>query len=404
MKLFEDLIVASKVELQDGDNIFVVEDDLMKHFYQMYNLTHRKMLEYPALSDLIENHIVENVADLPGKKRQLTTVFGEKYAYIPNVSVDGIPLTGEFDHILPSGVKVHMISLDGILLVNEEDLKTFASRMNKGEDLESTPIISSQSSPNIKLPELQYGELSVEGKTDHKNEDRIHTIDFATSKIHIIMDGHGGEEVVNYLMNDINRFAKLNNLVDPQKKRTFTKSDARELFADIDKDLTGFINEGSTCVIAVHNIMTKEVYFINLGDSRAIWKIGGGTNTSSEINYTKDQKPGDPLEKMRIEKLGGNVINAGVPRIDGKLAVSGGFGDYDLKPFVRNDPDIYGPYILSAGSFYVLATDGLWDVMKNEEVAKIVQNNSAPDAAYLLVRTAQNRKSTDDITVLVVKV
>lgn len=400
VKLFWDLVIRSGVKLQVDDNIFVVEDELMENFYQMYNLTHRKMLEYPGLQDLIENHIVESISELPGKKNKLKTVFGTEYVYVPNVSVDEISLTGESDKFLTSGTKVHMIMLDGILLVDENKLKKFAVAPVTELNFELTPMISSQKSSNIALPILEYGEITEKGKNKHQNEDRFHTIDFANIKIHIVMDGHGGNEVVNYLMKNINEFAPLHQLVDPDKKSSFTKEDAKNLFVNIDKKLSGFINIGSTCVIAVHNIITKEAYFINLGDSRALWRIEG----NQDIQSTKDQKPGDFSEKARIEKLGGNVINVGVPRINGKLAVSGSFGDYDLKPFVRNDPDVYGPYTLPVGSCYVLASDGLWDVMENQEVIKIIYDNNASDAAYLLVRIAQNRQSSDDITVFVVKV
>lgn len=404
IKLFWNLVIESKVKLQDGDNIFVVEDELMENFYEMYNLTHLKMLKYPGLTDIIENHIVESISDLPGKNSELKTVFGTKYDYVPNISVDGIELTKEFDIIFKTKIKLHAIMLDGILLTDENKLKNFSSELNEKTSnftLDLTPAIpNTKSSNNIILPILSYGEITEKGKNKQHNEDRFHTIDFAKIKIHIVMDGHGGEEVVNYLMKNINEFASLHQLVDSERKSSFTKEDAIKLFVNIDKSLSGFINVGSTCVIAVHNLITKEVYFINLGDSRALWKIEGNIN----IYHTKDQKPGNPEEKSRIEKLGGNVTIAGVPRINGKLAVSGSFGDYDLKPFVRNNPDVYGPYTLQSGSYYVLASDGLWDVLENQEVAKIIENNSAADAAYLLVRIAQNRKSLDDITVFVVKV
>ena len=43
---------------------------------------------------------------------------------------------------------------------------------------------------------------------------------------------------------------------------------------------------------------------------------------------TTEDKCTDGKEKIRIEKLGGQIID---DRLDGKLAISRSFGDYDLK-------------------------------------------------------------------------
>jgi len=53
--------------------------------------------------------------------------------------------------------------------------------------------------------------------------------------------------------------------------------------------------------------------------------------------------------------------------------VSRAIGDINLKPYVSCDPEFIEKEIVEREDEYVLlASDGLWDVMNNEEVAKFV--------------------------------
>jgi len=54
-------------------------------------------------------------------------------------------------------------------------------------------------------------------------------------------------------------------------------------------------------------------------------------------------------------------------------------------------------------NFIILACDGLWDEVTDEEAVEVVKTCSTPhDAAQLLATTALNRFSTDNITVVVI--
>jgi serine/threonine protein phosphatase PrpC len=66
------------------------------------------------------------------------------------------------------------------------------------------------------------------------------------------------------------------------------------------------------------------------------------------------------------------VIFWGRWRVEGVLAVSRAIGDISLKPYVTCDPEIQSKFIAEEDMYMVLASDGLWDVMSNEEVASFV--------------------------------
>ena len=85
-----------------------------------------------------------------------------------------------------------------------------------------------------------------------------------------------------------------------------------------------------------------------------------------------DHKPCRPDEEERIKALGGKVVYWGRWRVEGILAVSRAIGDANLKPYVSCDPEFIERKIEEEDMYLVLASDGLWDVMRNDEVARFV--------------------------------
>jgi protein phosphatase 1L len=88
---------------------------------------------------------------------------------------------------------------------------------------------------------------------------------------------------------------------------------------------------------------------------------------------SSDHKPNRPDELSRITKLGGKVMHWGIWRLQGVLAVSRAIGDVSLQPYVTCEPEITKRIISDdEDMFIVLATDGVWDVLSNEDAAKCV--------------------------------
>ena len=63
--------------------------------------------------------------------------------------------------------------------------------------------------------------------------------------------------------------------------------------------------------------------------------------------------------------------------MNGILAVSRAFGDRNIKSFISAEPEVRERLLEYGDDFLVLATDGLWDVMTNQEACNVVY--SAPD-------------------------
>ncbi|KAG5016009.1 hypothetical protein JHK85_022145 [Glycine max] len=86
------------------------------------------------------------------------------------------------------------------------------------------------------------------------------------------------------------------------------------------------------------------------------------------------------------------------------LAVSRAFGDKNLKSHLRSDPDIRHVDIDPDAELLILASDGLWKVMANQEAVDIARRIKDPQkAAKQLVAESLNRESKDDISCIVVR-
>ncbi|UJR27000.1 hypothetical protein I4U23_008306 [Adineta vaga] len=139
---------------------------------------------------------------------------------------------------------------------------------------------------------------------------------------------------------------------------------------------------GSTAISCL--IDPERIYFLNVGDSRGILV----SNEGRILLATKDHKPNDQAERQRIQEAGGTVL---IQRVNGSLAVSRALGDFEYKnnsnrrpeqQLVSPEPEITShSRNLSTNSsskqeeqvaFIVLACDGIWDVMTNEELAAYI--------------------------------
>uniref|UniRef100_A0A3B1ILD4 protein-serine/threonine phosphatase n=1 Tax=Astyanax mexicanus TaxID=7994 RepID=A0A3B1ILD4_ASTMX len=166
----------------------------------------------------------------------------------------------------------------------------------------------------------------------------------------------------------------------PEPSVESVKNGIRTGFLQIDEHMRaiserkhGADRSGSTAVGIM--VSPQHFYFINCGDSRALLSRGGRVHF-----FTQDHKPSNPLEKERIQNAGGAVM---IQRVNGSLAVSRALGDFDYKcvhgkgpteQLVSPEPEVYEIEREEDDEFVVLACDGIWDVMTNEELCDFVRS------------------------------
>ncbi|GMP98915.1 hypothetical protein CsSME_00046613 [Camellia sinensis var. sinensis] len=76
------------------------------------------------------------------------------------------------------------------------------------------------------------------------------------------------------------------------------------------------------------------------------------------------------------------VLNSGdIPRVDGQLAVARAFGDKSLKKHLSSEPDVSLEIVDEDTEFVILASDGIWKVMTNQEAVECIRNIKDAKAA-----------------------
>ncbi|KAL0909089.1 hypothetical protein M5K25_023616 [Dendrobium thyrsiflorum] len=248
---------------------------------------------------------------------------------------------------------------------------------------------------------VSYGFSLVKGKANHPMED-YHVAKFVEVKGHklglfAIFDGHLGDKVPLYLQKHLfNNILKEDDFwIHPDKAIT-------KAYEKTDKAILSHSPElgkgGSTAVTAIL-IDGRKLWIANVGDSRGIL-----VTCSEVIQVTVDHEP--DAERDNIETKGGFVSSmpGDVPRVNGQLAVSRAFGDKSLKSHLSSDPDIHPVDITSDTELLILASDGIWKVIDNQEAVDIARKFKDPRvAAKHLTIEAVERDSKDDISCIVVR-
>lgn len=132
---------------------------------------------------------------------------------------------------------------------------------------------------------------------------------------------------------------------------------------------------GCTAVVAV--LHGKDLFIANAGDSRAVLCRAG-----QAVALSEDHKPGQEGERSRIVAAGGFLSNiGGVTRVNGNLNLSRAIGDLKYKTnsglpaneqIITAEPDVRHAVLTKEDAFFILACDGIWDVMSNQEACDFV--------------------------------
>lgn len=217
-------------------------------------------------------------------------------------------------------------------------------------------------------------------------------------------DGHSGDAAVNYVTTHVltETEAGLASGADPVDAlpgifqrladglyRALTESE--ELVVDK-------LRAGTTATLAL--LSPTRVIVANVGDSRGVLCRGG-----QAVPLTRQHRPDDPEELDRIMAAGGRVTFVGVPRVDGQLAMTRAIGAFHLADQgVIAEPDVSVHTIdASQDAFLVLGTDGLFDVVRDEEVvATVMACDSVSEAASALSELALAYGTRDNVTAMVV--
>ncbi|GMH12382.1 hypothetical protein Nepgr_014223 [Nepenthes gracilis] len=249
-----------------------------------------------------------------------------------------------------------------------------------------------------------------------------------------VYDGHGGSQVANYCHERIHvalheeleivKEGMINGTIKDDCQEQWRKA-FTNCFLKVDEEVGGKTRGepiapetvGSTAVVAIS--CSSHIVVANCGDSRAVLCRG-----KEALPLSVDHKPNREDEYARIKAAGGKVIQWNGHRVFGVLAMSRSIGDRYLKPWIIPEPEVMFIPRAKQDDCLILASDGLWDVMTNEEACEMARKRillwhkkngatlplergtgidpAAQAAAEYLSNRALQKGTKDNISVIVV--
>ncbi|KAE8672978.1 putative protein phosphatase 2C 3 [Hibiscus syriacus] len=287
----------------------------------------------------------------------------------------------------------------------------------RGHELVPLAALISREMKNEKMerPSVRYGHSAQ----SRKGEDyflvktdchRVPGNPSSTFSVFAIFDGHNGNAAAIYTMEHL-----LNHVLSAVPRglgrEEWFQALPRALVAGFVKTDKEFQREtsGTTATFVIVDAWTVTV--ASVGDSRCILDTqGGGIST-----LTVDHRLEDNVEEReRVTGSGGEVGRlsiAGGAEIGplrcwpGGLCLSRSIGDMDVGEFIVPVPYVKQVKLSKAGGRLIIASDGIWDALSSEMVAKSCHGLPAELAARQVVKEAlRSRGLKDDTTCIVVDI
>ncbi|KAE8769845.1 putative protein phosphatase 2C 32 [Hordeum vulgare] len=229
-----------------------------------------------------------------------------------------------------------------------------------------------------------------------------------------VFDGHGGKRAAEFAADNMPRIVaeelERSTRGGGGAGRAAVEGAVRRAYLRTDEEFSSSSNSknreqaggGACCVTALLRDGGRQLVVSGAGDCRAVLSRAGRAEA-----LTDDHRASRQDERDRIEALkGGLVLNCrGTWRVQGSLAVTRGIGDAHLKPWVVAEPETTTVDVGADCELLILASDGLWDKVGNQEAVDAASSftSDLPAACRRLVDMAVSRGSSDDISVLVVQ-
>lgn len=266
-----------------------------------------------------------------------------------------------------------------------------------------------------------------------------------------IFDGHGGWQVSNFVSQNIGNSMIERMITFDHSNEVSTMNLLKDAFNRVERqymeDVKSSFNHGFGEVAKVGCCATLAVRFgdyltiANTGDCRAV--LGTSTNDDDNdnilgIRLTSDHNAREALEDYRLRMEHPNENNIIVCKsstacyVKGRLQLTRALGDAYLKmssfnapsgkhrswgrhiaqpytpPYVDSRPQLHRVTLNSKDKFLILATDGVWDFLSDQEATDVVkiaiQNDEDPALALrekaLLVAALESGMSIEELRTL----
>ena len=244
--------------------------------------------------------------------------------------------------------------------------------------------------------EFSCGVADMMGRRDSMEDDCA-----VSGNVFALFDGHAGDLVAKMSAALICPILKAAQKQFDNNWKLSANCAFRELHLQV---VANRMSGGCTALLV--QISKLKIFVAHAGDSRAILVKQKG----SVERLTEDHKPDRADEKSRIMSSGGEVTKArwgNVSRLNGEIAVSRSIGDVEFTQFgLTHEPECCEiDRDLEEENWLILACDGIWDVMSDSQVAKLVyslRKKTMPEIAKKIIDKAFAKLSSDNLSCIVV--
>jgi len=258
----------------------------------------------------------------------------------------------------------------------------------------------------------------AQGSRDHQEDNfSVHDRDLKEKGygVYCVFDGHGtdvysahaSKHMAEILMG--NEEFKQKNYVEALKTAFFEENEAMKK-----KHEKGIIG-GTTATVALFADGT--LYLANVGDSRSVLGVAEKRSLQKEeykaIRMSRDHSFEDANEIQRIVESGGDVKDGRVRQNGHGINMTRALGDFDFKQpynhaerdFISAVPHISTVALSPSESFLVLASDGLWVDIGDQQLVELIISRrnlgeSPEQIVGSIVETISKGSVSDNITVM----
>lgn len=243
---------------------------------------------------------------------------------------------------------------------------------------------------SLKL-DYQIGSATHAGKVRQENQDRCAAFTLPNSKGCVMfvadgMGGHQGGSTASRIADESVHAVFSMPFKKPEQalKDSFTRA-YDSLVSEVAKT-PRFKDMGTTVSIVCYT--NNAIYSAHIGDSR-IYRFNSGciTQISTDHSFVQEMiRQGVLTEKQALNHPDDNVLIRA------------------LTASVFDPPDIYDPIRPNIGDVFLACSDGLWKMLSDDEMHKVVVNKDAQTAAEELVDHANANGGKDNISVSILKI
>jgi serine/threonine protein phosphatase PrpC len=247
-------------------------------------------------------------------------------------------------------------------------------------------------------PGVELASLSDIGCQREQNEDCFGYWESASDqqfegkgRLAIVADGmggyEGGQEASRIAVDTVRETYETAPGSDPQAALLEALQRAHERIRDFANHNPELMGMGTTCTAAA--LTQGKLYFAHVGDCRLYLLRGSQIQQlTRDHSYVKRLVDSGYLKPADAESHPQRHI----------LTAALGVGE-ELTPDVPSDP-----LVLQEGDVLLLCTDGLWGVVRDEELRDIIASHSPEASCHEFVELAKKRGGPDNITVQILRV